>query len=75
VVQTIQVSHWCRAMIKRQKVDYKLEDSKGRSSRHCNIRVYLIAMCQHADASFEEAKKTNLPSIEQGSKTTKPHNF
>ncbi|WP_240463683.1 hypothetical protein [Paenibacillus apiarius] len=43
--------------IKRQKVDYKLEASRGRSSRHWNIRVYLIAMCQHADAWREEAKK------------------
>jgi hypothetical protein len=45
--------------IKRQKVDYKLESSRGRSSRHWNIRVYLIAMCQHADAWLEEAKKQN----------------
>ncbi|SMF09178.1 hypothetical protein SAMN02744124_03648, partial [Paenibacillus barengoltzii J12] len=45
--------------IKRQKVDYKLETSCGRSSRHWNIRVYLIAMCQHADAWLEEAKKQN----------------
>ncbi|WP_096181371.1 DDE transposase [Effusibacillus lacus] len=51
--------------IKRQKIDYKLEFSKGRSSRHWNIRVYLIAMCQHADAWMEEAKKANLPSLDQ----------
>ena len=52
--------------IKRQKVDYKLEVSRGRSSRHWNIRVYLIAMCQHADAWLEEAKKHNLvTSVEQ----------
>jgi len=52
--------------IKRQKVDYKLEDSRGRSSRHWNIRVYLIAMCQHADAWLEEAKKHNqVASVEQ----------
>jgi len=42
---------------KRQKIDYKLEDSKGRSSRHWTIRVMLIAMCQHADAWFEVSKK------------------
>ncbi|MBA9087375.1 hypothetical protein FHR92_003859 [Fontibacillus solani] len=43
--------------IKRQKIDYKLEASRGRSSRHWNIRVYMIAMCQHADAWLEEVKK------------------
>lgn len=48
-----------RRSIKRQKVDYKLEASHGRSSSHWNIRVYLIAMCQHADAWLEEAKKQN----------------
>ncbi len=51
--------------IKRQKIDYGLENSKGRSSRHWNLRVYLIAMCQHADAWFAEASKVNtLPSLE-----------
>lgn len=48
--------------IKRQKIDYRLESSRGRSSRHWNIRVYFIAMCQHADAWLEEAKKNNLPN-------------
>lgn len=52
--------------IKRQKIDYKLESSRGRSSRHWNIRVYLIAMCQHTDAWQEEAKKQKqLHSIQQ----------
>ncbi|MFC4766092.1 hypothetical protein ACFO8Q_01585 [Effusibacillus consociatus] len=51
--------------IKRQKVDYKLEASEGRSSRHWNIRVYLIAMCQHADAWLEDARKANLPSLDE----------
>nr|WP_245590402.1 DDE transposase [Aneurinibacillus terranovensis] len=51
--------------VKRQKIDYKLEDSKGRSSRHWNIRIYSIAMCQHADAWFEEAKKQKLSSLDQ----------
>lgn len=50
---------------KRQKIDYKLEASKGRSSRHWNIRTYIIAMCQHADTWFQEAKKNDLPTIEQ----------
>ena len=51
--------------IKRQKIDYKLEASRGRSSRHFSIRVYLIAMCQHADAWMEEAKKKELPTVSQ----------
>uniref|UniRef100_A0A1S2LEN0 Transposase DDE domain-containing protein n=1 Tax=Anaerobacillus isosaccharinicus TaxID=1532552 RepID=A0A1S2LEN0_9BACI len=46
--------------IKRQKVDYRLEDSRGRSSRHWNIRTYIIGMCQHADAWIKEAKKNNF---------------
>lgn len=51
--------------IKRQKIDYKLESSRGRSSRHWNIRTYLIAMCQHADAWLAEAAKGTLPTVEQ----------
>lgn len=51
--------------IKRQKVDYKLEESKGRSSRHWNIRTYFIAMCQHADAWFQEAKKDRFSGLDQ----------
>ena len=43
--------------IKRQKVDYHLEDSRGRSSRHWSIRTYCIGMCQHADAWTKEAEK------------------
>lgn len=51
---------------KRQKIDYKLEESRGRSSRHWTIRTTLIAMCQHADAWFEVTKKNNiLPPISQ----------
>ncbi|WP_380023782.1 hypothetical protein [Effusibacillus consociatus] len=46
-------------------MDYKLEASEGRSSRHWNIRVYLIAMCQHADAWLEDARKANLPSLDE----------
>lgn len=49
--------------IKRQKVDYRLEDSRGRSSRHWNIRTYIIGMCQHADAWIKEAKKNNFVTI------------
>lgn len=49
--------------IKRQKVDYRLEDSRGRSSRHWSIRSYIIGMCQHADAWVKEAKKNNFSSL------------
>jgi len=52
--------------IKRQKTDYNLESSRGRSSQHWNIRVYLIAMCQHVDAWLQEAKKQQqLNTIQQ----------
>jgi hypothetical protein len=52
--------------IKRQKIDYDLEASRGRSSRHWSIRVYLIAMCQHADAWLKEAQKHGqLPTIHE----------
>jgi len=49
--------------IKRQKIDYHLEDSRGRSSRHWNIRSYCISMCQHADAWFKEAERVNFSSL------------
>ena len=49
--------------IKRQKVDYHLEDSRGRSSRHWNIRSYCISMCQHADAWYKEATRGNFSSL------------
>lgn len=49
--------------IKRQKVDYHLEDSRGRSSRHWNIRSYCIGMCQHADAWMKEAEKVNYSGL------------
>jgi Transposase DDE domain len=51
--------------IKRQKVDYKLEASRGRSSRHFSTRIYFIAMCQHADAWLTEAKKNKLSTVNQ----------
>ncbi|WP_339063104.1 hypothetical protein [Tepidibacillus marianensis] len=50
---------------KRQKIDYKLEESKWRSSRDWTIRTYLIAMCQHVDAWFKETKKKELPTLNQ----------
>ncbi|TES50091.1 DDE transposase [Halalkalibacterium halodurans] len=50
--------------IKRQKIDYRLEDSRGRSSRHWNIRSYIIGMCQHADAWMKEAEKNHFSTID-----------
>ena len=50
---------------KRQKIDYNLEGSKGRSSRHWNIRTYIIAMCQHADAWVKELKKDKFNGLVQ----------
>jgi hypothetical protein len=44
-------------------VDYQLEDSKGRSSRHWKVRSYLIAMCQHVDAWLKEAKKAHFSCV------------
>lgn len=35
---------------KRQKIDYKLEDGKHRSSREWYCRLFGIMMCQHMDA-------------------------
>ena len=55
--------------IKRQKIDYCLEDSRGRSSRHWYIRSYCISMCQHADAWFKEAEKANFNSLNEITKT------
>lgn len=49
--------------IKRQKIDYHLEDSKGRSSRHWGIRTYCIGMCQHADAWTKETEKINFSNL------------
>lgn len=51
--------------IKRQKIDYKLESSNGRSSRHWNIRTFIIAMCQHADAWVQEMQKANLAGLSE----------
>ena len=50
--------------IKRQKIDYHLEDSRGRSSRHWSIRTYCIGMCQHADSWTKEAEKSNFSNID-----------
>lgn len=35
---------------KREKIDYKLEDGKYRSSKMWYCRLFAIMMCQHLDA-------------------------
>jgi hypothetical protein len=42
---------------KRQKVDYKLEDGRHRSTKMHTIRLYAIMMCQHIDAWFAELQE------------------
>lgn len=39
---------------KREKVDYKLEHGRHRSTKMHTIRLYAIMMCQHIDAWFAE---------------------
>jgi hypothetical protein len=41
---TVERSH------KRKKIDYKLEQARVRSRRQWAVRIFLIAICQHADA-------------------------
>ncbi len=49
---------------KREKVDYKLETGRHRSTKMWYIRLYGIMMCQHIDAWYSKLKETlNLPSL------------
>jgi hypothetical protein len=41
---------------KREKIDYKLESGRHRSTKMWYIRIYGIMMCQHMDAWFEHRK-------------------
>lgn len=41
---------------KREKVDYKLEAGRHRSSKMWYVRLYGIMMCQHIDAWFQHRK-------------------
>lgn len=43
---------------KREKVDYKLESGRHRSTMVWYIRLYGIMMCQHIDAWYAEKKET-----------------
>jgi hypothetical protein len=42
---------------KREKVDYKLEAGRHRSTKMWYIRIYSIMMCQHIDAWFAHQQK------------------
>ena len=55
---------------KREKIDYKLESGRHRSTQMWYIRVYGIMICQHLDAwfthledSFAELKSLIFPQI------------
>ena len=41
---------------KREKIDYKLESGRHRSTKMWYIRVYGIMICQHLDAWFTHLK-------------------
>ena len=43
---------------KREKIDYKLESGRHRSSKMWYIRIYAIMMCQHIDACFSHQKES-----------------
>jgi len=42
---------------KREKVDYKLESGRHRSTKMWYIRIYGIMMCQHIDAWYSQQKE------------------
>lgn len=50
---------------KREKIDYKLESGRHRSTKMWYIRTYGIVICQHLDAWFSHQKEsfTNLKSL------------
>lgn len=55
---------------KRQKIDYKLESGRHRSTKMWYIRIYGIMMCQHIDAwyahrkeEFAELKQVIFPKV------------
>ena len=43
---------------KREKVDYKLESGRHRSTKMWYVRVYGIMICQHLDAWFTHQKES-----------------
>ena len=48
---------------KREKIDYKLESGRHRSTKMWYIRLYGIMMCQHIDAWYSH-QKDNFPNPE-----------
>lgn len=55
---------------KREKVDYKLEAVRHRSTKMWTIRLYAIMMCQHMDAWYihcepelKELKQRLFPAV------------
>ena len=56
---------------KREKIDYKLESGRHRSTKMWYVRVYGIMICQHLDAwflhlkdSFADLKSLVLPKVD-----------
>ena len=49
---------------KREKIDYKLESGRHRSTKMWYIRIYSIMMCQHMDAWYAHLKE-NLKDLKQ----------
>lgn len=49
---------------KREKIDYKLESGRHRSTKMWYIRIYGIMICQHIDAWYA-SQENNLPSLQQ----------
>lgn len=49
---------------KREKVDYKLETGRHRSTMMWYIRIYGIMMCQHIDAWYSHQRET-LKALEE----------
>lgn len=50
---------------KREKIDYKLEAGRHRSTMMWYVRIYGIMMCQHIDAWFAENRET-LEAMREG---------
>jgi len=47
---------------KREKIDYKLESGRHRSTKTWYVRIYGIMICQHLDAWFDHQKE-NFPDL------------
>lgn len=49
---------------KREKIDYRLESGRHRSTKMWYIRIYGIMICQHMDAWYSHQKE-NLPDLKR----------